>query len=182
MITIMSSAFFELFASITTGRRTLASGSYLFHQGDAVRSVFMVMQGQIELIRYAPDGTSLVLQRTLRRSLLAEASVYSTRYHCDAIATQDTTVCTSSISAFLKHLQQDETFFNSWAAHLANEVQSARYRSEVLSRRTVAARLDGWLAWQNNTLPAKGEWKNIAMEIGVSPEALYREIAKRRKQ
>jgi len=28
--------------------------------------------------------------------------------------------------------------------------------------------------------PAKGEWAVMAVQIGVSPEALYRELAKRR--
>jgi hypothetical protein len=29
--------------------------------------------------------------------------------------------------------------------------------------------------------PEKGDWKLVASQIGVSPEALYREIAKRRE-
>jgi CRP/FNR family transcriptional regulator, dissimilatory nitrate respiration regulator len=58
-------------------------------------------------------------------------------------------------------------------------VQSARLRAEVLALKTVTARLDAWIAW-NGPLPGKGKWMTIAGEIGVSPEALYREIAKRR--
>jgi hypothetical protein len=30
-------------------------------------------------------------------------------------------------------------------------------------------------------LPSKGEWKALAEDIGVSPEALYRELSKRRR-
>jgi hypothetical protein len=44
----------------------------------------------------------------------------------------------------------------------------------------VAARLDAWLAW-NNALPEKVERRRIADEIGVSPEALYRQLGKRRR-
>jgi len=29
-------------------------------------------------------------------------------------------------------------------------------------------------------LPAKGEWRSLAAAIGTSPEALYRELARRR--
>jgi len=182
MIVIMSIDFIEQFINMAVGRRTLTQGNYLFHQGDTVLSVFVVIKGQIKLIRYSQEGTSLVLQRATTHSLLAEASVYAGTYHCNAVSTAPTIVCHWSKSAFLKYLQKDQTFFDSWAAHLASEVQSARYRSELLSRKTVAERLNGWLAWQDNLLPAKGQWKNIATEIGVSPEALYRELAKRRPE
>jgi hypothetical protein len=45
--------------------------------------------------------------------------------------------------------------------------------------RVLAPRLDTWLDWRG-ALPPKGDWLRLAAELGVSPEALYREIAKRR--
>jgi hypothetical protein len=45
--------------------------------------------------------------------------------------------------------------------------------------KTAAARLDGWMAWRGS-LPRKGEWIGLAAQLGVSPEAVYREIAKLR--
>lgn len=36
------------------------------------------------------------------------------------------------------------------------------------------------MSLHDSGLPAKGEWKSVAQQIGVSPEALYREIARRR--
>jgi hypothetical protein len=44
----------------------------------------------------------------------------------------------------------------------------------------VADRLDAWLAAGEGKLPAKGEGRGLAAEIGISPEALYRELARRR--
>ncbi|MCP4184697.1 MAG: hypothetical protein GY761_15500 [Hyphomicrobiales bacterium] len=44
----------------------------------------------------------------------------------------------------------------------------------------VSERLDAWLDWYSGELPHKGEWKEVAAEIGVSPEALYRELASRK--
>ncbi|HXG99587.1 MAG TPA: hypothetical protein VNI79_04125 [Sphingomicrobium sp.] len=37
-----------------------------------------------------------------------------------------------------------------------------------------------WVAWNDAGLPERGQWARIAKEIGVSHEALYRELAKRR--
>jgi hypothetical protein len=60
--------------------------------------------------------------------------------------------------------------------------QGARLRSEVLSLRTVAERLAAWTAWNGGKIPKKGEWKLVANQIGVSPEALSRELAKNRRR
>jgi len=167
--------------SMSANQRSLDQGSYLFHQGDPVRTVFVVMQGSIELTRHQRDGTSIVLQRAGYQMVLAEASVYASAYHCDAVVALPSRVLELKRSIFLRSLREDAEFGALWAQHLALEVQSARYRSELLSRRTVSERLDGWLAWQGVGLPCKGQWKSVALQIGVSPEALYRELAKRRQ-
>lgn len=182
MIGIMSEGFIEQLIARADKRRTLDQGTYLFHQGDPVSSVFVIEEGLVALTRRQRNGASIVLQRATCQTVLAEASVYSEAYHCDAVVELPSRVFELPKAAFLKHLQEDEEFSNLWAAHLAREVQSARYRCEILSRKTVAERLDGWLAWQGNKLPSKGQWKSIAAQIGVSPEALYRELAKRRSE
>ncbi len=161
--------------------RAVDQGTWLFHQNDPVKSVYMVEDGLVELIRHHPNGTSIVLQRAGRKSFLAEASLYSDIYHCDAVVKLPSKIFSFQKATVFKRLEQDKDLSSAWAAHLAREVQSARSQIDILSRRTVADRLDGWLAWNGGDLPSKGQWKNIAVQIGVSPEALYREISKRRK-
>ena len=180
MIEIMSENLINLLISKTVKQRRLDKGACLFHQGDQVSTVFVVGEGLVELTRHQQDGAPLVLQRAIRKTILAEASAYSETYHCDAIAQMPSVVYELPKTVFLKRLGEDETLAYLWAAHLAREVQSARYRSEILTRKTVAERLSGWLAWKGNKLPLKGQWKSMAVQIGVSPEALYRELAKRR--
>ena len=180
MIKIMSKTFVDLLLSRGDPRQTQAPSGYLFHQGDPVQAVFVVETGLIELTRHLPDGTSIILQRAQSRTVLAEASVYSDTYHCSALIAEPTVAWHWPKHTFAQYIKDDEAFAAMWAAHLAREVQSARYRSEILSRKTVADRLDGWLVWQGNALPPKGQWKAVAAQIGVSPEALYRELAKRR--
>ena len=55
-----------------------------------------------------------------------------------------------------------------------------RARAEIVSLRTVSARVDAWLALHVGELPARGHWRDLAEEISVAPEALYRELARRR--
>ncbi|MBC8159482.1 MAG: Crp/Fnr family transcriptional regulator [Alphaproteobacteria bacterium] len=178
----MSEDFIGQLIATADKRRMLAQGTHLFHQGDRVSAIFVVEEGLVELTRHQRDGAPIVLQRATRQTVLAEASVYSETYHCDAVVALPASVCEIPKAAFLERLREDDAFSGFWAAHLAREVQGARYRSEILSRKTVAERLDGWLTWHGNELPAKGQWKGLAGQIGVSPEALYRELAKRRPE
>ena len=43
----------------------------------------------------------------------------------------------------------------------------------------VRDRVDAWIALNAGKLPPKGQWKVLAEQIGVSEEALYRELATR---
>lgn len=100
-------------------------------------------------------------------------------YHCAAEAQSASSVWAVSKRELRKHLADNAEFAHAWAKHLAHEVQRARLHAEIVSLKTVAARIDAWIAW-NGPLPLKGEWANVAINIGVSPEALYREPARRR--
>jgi len=51
--------------------------------------------------------------------------------------------------------------------------------AEVRTLRTVAEKVDVWLE-SNKLLPPKGELQVLAQVLGVTREALYRELAKRR--
>lgn len=180
MIIIMFDDIPSLLESRRARRREIDEGGYLFHQGDPVASVFAVRSGSVELTRHQRDGGIIVLQRARGGSVLAEASIYSNVYHCNAIAAAASVVLEIPRDVFLK-LLDDRGFAGRWAAHLARETQAARYRSEILVRRTVAERLDGWLDWPGNELPPRGRLRELAAQLGVSPEALYRELARRRK-
>jgi len=113
--------------------------------------------------------------------MLAEASLYASAYHCSAYAQTPVESLSVPIQALRAYLSATPERADTWAAHLAREILQTRVRAEILSQPTVAARLDTWLAWQNTALPEKGGWHRLAAELGVSAEALYREIAKRRR-
>jgi CRP-like cAMP-binding protein len=160
-------------------RLEVGEGEFLFHRGDRVKAVFFVAEGQIDLCRHKRDGSTVVLQSSQAQSILAEASIYAEKYHCDALASVSSVVFQMPQATFHSQLRDNNDFAVAWAAHLAHEVQLARSRIEVLSHNTVAKRLDCWLASPENKLPRKGDWKELASQIGVSPEALYRELKKR---
>ena len=179
MIAIMSMDIPAFFETSGTFERRVPAGAYLFHQNSKVENLFLVTAGEIQLVRHQTGGAALVLQRAFPGAVVAEASAFAATYHCDAIVRSDACVRGISRRRFLDLFRTDPKLSEAWAARLAREVQTTRLRSEILALRTVTERLDAWLAW-HGTLPPKGEWHQIARQIAVSPEALYREIARRR--
>ena len=179
MIEIMSTLE-PLLAGLKPTTRNFAAGEYLFHRGDAVGVLHVVREGEAHLVRHQAGGAALVLQRAGPGAVLAEASLFSRRYHCDAIAATPLQTQAVRIAALLARLREDGAAAQAWLRHLAGEMQAARQRAEMLALRGVRARLDAWLAGGDGALPAKGAWKALAAELAVTPEALYREIARRR--
>jgi CRP/FNR family transcriptional regulator, dissimilatory nitrate respiration regulator len=180
MMEIMSGCLGTALSGLPSTPVALAAGQLLFHRGDPVRRTYVVDGGAVHLVRHHADGSALVLQRAVAGDMLAEASLFAEHYHCDAVAVVPSRLRAMPRAAVLARLGEGKGLAEALAAHLAAQVQNARQRAEILSLRTVAQRLDAWLAGNAGALPAKGAWKRVAMEIGVSPEALYREFAARR--
>lgn len=179
MIEIMFTELGSLLEGLRGHECAFAAGASVFHIGDFIGLVHFVRRGAIHLVRHQADGSVLILQRARTGSILAEASVYSDRYHCDARAESDATTWAVARKDLRRRLEAKPEFSRAWAQYLASEVQRARLQAEILSLKKVAVRVSAWIAW-NGALPEKGRWRTIADEIGVSPEALYRELAKRR--
>jgi CRP-like cAMP-binding protein len=179
MISIMLSELAPLLDGLPGHELAFSAGASVFHRGDAVSVVHFVREGIIHLVRYQEEGSALILQRATSGSILAEASVYSVHYHCDARAETAAVTWAIARNVLRRHLDKDPVLSHAWARHLASEVQRARLHAEILSLKTVAARLHAWMAW-NGPLPRKGARMTVADEIGVSAEALYREISRRR--
>lgn len=177
MIKIMSATLFALFDSAPV--TTLAPGQMLFLTGQTISQMFWVVEGQLQLRRHTPQGDALVLQNAKAHAILAEASAYSSHYHCDAVAVSASKVASIAKASFLQAVDAQPALARAWASQLARSVQAARVRAEIRSLPTVSARLQAWLD-EGNTLPEKGHWQALAAEISVTREALYRELAKRR--
>jgi CRP/FNR family transcriptional regulator, dissimilatory nitrate respiration regulator len=178
MITIMSKILAPLLE--TSEPRALDAGAWIFHAGDPVSNMYFVTEGAVDLTRVTGAGTPIILQRARKGDFLAEASAYSAQYHCDARAVTAAVVLAVPVSRFRERLAEDAGLAEAWAALLAHAVQAARLRAEIRTLRTVAERLDAWLG-EGRALPAKGAWQDLAAELGVSREALYRELSRRRR-
>lgn len=176
MIAIMSPSPFD---GLATHRRDLEPGQLLFARGSPVQALFRVIDGLVELVRHGENGGTLVLQRAGPGAILAEASLFSPTYHCDAVARRESVVESAGVADFKRKLASP-AFAEQWMKRLSHEVQATRTRAEILSLKTVAERLSAWLDVNGAPRPDR-RWIDVAAEIAVSPEALYRELARRRR-
>lgn len=180
MISVMSTLT-EALAPLLSTEVAAAAGSVLFRQHDAVRHYYVVRSGCVHLVRWGEDGASAVMQRASDGSVLAESSVFAAAYHCDAVCVSDSSLSRADMDRVRAALETEPVLLRKLAEHLGREVHHMRARVELLARRTVADRLAAWLALNGGALPARGQWRTVAEDIGVAPESFYRELQRRRR-
>lgn len=180
MIAIMFAAHVARLVQLADRDLSLADGQRVFSVDEPVRCFYVVREGSVLMLRRQATGAALVLQRVEAGGLVAEASVFAARYHCEATAAGDTVLARIPKARVVALQADDPGWLHDFAAHLASEVQRARARAELLSLKKVGDRLDAWFSLHGGKMPGRGEWVRWATELGVSPEALYRELARRR--
>jgi CRP/FNR family transcriptional regulator, dissimilatory nitrate respiration regulator len=145
MIRIMSSDLIERLVGLSHRTVDLAAEAALFRAGDRVTMLYLVIEGALRLERVTPLGARLILQRATAGEIMAEASCFADTYHCDGIAITPSRLSAVSLRTF-REAWADPALIAAFATHLAQRVQDARARAEILSLKTVQARLDAWLA------------------------------------
>lgn len=182
MIAIMPRSLFDHLATLASPARGYPAGRQLFERGARVRNLYLVEHGAVTLCRFGEDGMQVVLQRAGPGDIVAEASALSERYHCGAVVTQPSRLSAVPLARLRPALDKDQALLRALLEHMGHELRHARMRAEILALKTVQARLAAWLEWRGGALPPRGNWRSLAHELGVSAEALYREIARRRAE
>lgn len=160
--------------------QSLAAGTHLFHQGDPIRAVYAVASGAVRLERHTADGHTIVIHRARAGESLAEAALFADSYHCDAIAEVPARVVVYPKDAMLALLQTDAAIAEALTAALARHVQGLRTRLELRNLRPAQARVFAYLellADDDGNIVLDRPLKELANEIGLTHEALYRALA-----
>lgn len=164
-------------------RRTLGRREHLFRLGARPRFVFYVLRGEVRLIRHAPDGSEVILQRC-DGGFLAEASMDAPRYHCDALAVESTSLLGFPVAAFRQALNGCPEFREAWMSRLAAEVRRLRAQSERLSLNSARERVIHYIESEgkDGAINLRQSRKAWAHELGLSHEALYRTLSRLRSE
>ena len=162
-------------------QRTLAPGEAVFRQGDRATAVYRVETGRVRLVRHLKDGSSVVMHVARADTTFAEAAIFSDNYHCDALAETATRVSVIPKPELLTALEADPLACLDLARALAGQVRDLRAQLEVRNIRTAGDRLLGWLRLKASGTPLTVEvdrpWTELAAEIGLTHETIYRSLA-----
>lgn len=75
--------------------RRLQRGEVLFRKDDTAIGLYAVEEGHVRLCRVDANGREITLHTAGPGDLVAEASLFSPRYHCDAVMLSDAPACAS---------------------------------------------------------------------------------------
>jgi CRP-like cAMP-binding protein len=161
--------------------RDLDAGETLFRQGHKASAIFEVEQGRLRLIRHTIDSYPIVLHTAREGQLFAEAALFATAYYCGAIAAIASRVRVYPKRELLAAFRRDSAMVGRFMAVLAHQIHALRVRLEernicsarkrVLHHVALAAGKDG------RALRLEGTLLNLAAELGLTHEVLYRTLA-----
>jgi CRP/FNR family transcriptional regulator, dissimilatory nitrate respiration regulator len=161
--------------------RTLKAGQTLFRRGNRTSGLYEIVEGEVRLVRVNRAGREAVLHRAMAGETMAEASLFSASYHCDAIATTDAVVRLYPKAAVLAEFDRNPKAARTFAAVLARQVMTLRTRLEQRNIRGAHDRVRHYLAVNadadGRTVAPSGTLKDVASELGLTHEALYRTLA-----
>jgi CRP-like cAMP-binding protein len=154
------------------------AGATIFLTGQRPTRLFFVASGEAVMSRTDRHGRSLVLQRA-SDGFLAEASLSSARYHCDAHSRTATELVAFPVDLLRRAIDRDAAIRWAWIAMLAGEIRRQRANAERLALKSVRERLLHRLLTEgeDGRFALRTTRKELAAELGVTHEALYRTIA-----
>lgn len=176
MIGIMANELLKLFDSLKPTRRTLAAGEVLFRVGDPAAAMFHVEQG---VIRQSRAGVPL--HTVEAGGAFAEWALFTDTCPCDAVAVTDVVVQAFAKVPALLLLKAHPEINLAFSAVLARQLHRMRGRLELVRQKGARERVLGYLVRAgaaDRPVSLERSLTEVAHDIGITREALYRTLAK----
>ncbi|MEY2653746.1 MAG: hypothetical protein RLZZ524_774 [Pseudomonadota bacterium] len=162
-------------------QRSYEAGAAVFRAGAPARHVYHLTEGRVRLVRYGRAGEEAVIHVARPGEFFAEASLHGDRYHCTAVAVVPSTLAAIPSAGLAALLAEDPGVMQAWVAILSSQLRRARSRVERLCLRSAAERIEHLLLCEGSG-PAciyrpGGSLKELAVDLGLTHEALYRTLA-----
>jgi len=159
-------------------------GQIIFRSGDEVDAVYRVLEGEVCLTRFSPEGAEIVLYRARKGDFFAEASLFGSRYHCDAICTRPGRCLRLPADALRQRLSNDPNFALEWIATLSRNLRRQRASQERLGLKSLRMRVIHYIVDRGEKGRVELDQPIIrwAVELGASHEALYRTLAEMERE
>lgn len=160
--------------------KNLTAGETLFAQQDLAESIFVVESGYVELISYTLEGRQINHYSVRAGESFAEVALFNERYVCTAIAHARSRVWILPKQAFLAALRQYPDLAAAFMEQLARRLHESKILLELRSIRSARRRVLHYLRLtvqpDGVTVNFDRPLKNIADDLGLTPEALSRAL------
>ncbi len=167
-------------AGLASTPLSIAKRQPLFRSGDRVRRMFYVLEGRLNMIRTLENGQELVVQRAGPGDLLAEASLFADRYHCDAVGETAARCAAYDKQAVIDALHNPEISMSVLRIY-SQEIRNLRSQIELRNIKRADDRVAAFLSMlprdRGGWCDPNHAWKDIARTIGLTHEACYRALA-----
>jgi CRP-like cAMP-binding protein len=162
----------------------LVAGQMLFDQGDAAVGVYEVVSGKVRQVRIDPEGRDVVVGIAGPGGMIAEASLFSRTHDCAATAMTNAVVRLYRKATLLTQLERDPQAALSFMATLVEQILNLRIRLERRSIPSARDRVRHYLTTnvggRERTVDLPRTLKDLAAELGLTHETLYRTLAEMR--
>lgn len=172
-------------AGVRPTLRRVAAGEMLFRRGDPTFGIFYLAAGRLRMQRVTPDGGSVTLHVAGPGETFAEASLFAEHYQCDVVAETDSEVWVYAKNELAQRLRDDPESLWMFAAGLARGLHSLRQRYELKQIRSAPERVLQLVRLRcddGGVYRATGTLKDMAAELGLTHESLYRALAALERQ
>ncbi|MBQ1505653.1 MAG: Crp/Fnr family transcriptional regulator [Erysipelotrichales bacterium] len=165
---------------------THSNGNYLFCEGDAVNSIWIIQKGRVKLTRYIEEGQEVVLdvlhdgQAIWENMFLVEKT-----FSYSAICLSDAETFEISRDEIQKILEKEPKVAMSMVSFLAKKLQESNERSTLLSIRDPLVRLAGFLLYKDRTCIGPEiclRLNDIAASISLRMETVSRNLTRLEKE
>ncbi len=162
---------FHLLANATAQSFDAVEGEVLFREGEQTNGLYISVDAEVHLVRVGPCGEPITIHRSTAGQPFAEASVFTERFHCDAIVKVSGQVIRVPKATIIAGFRNPD-FAIAYNRLMSRQVQSYRQLLEIVSinsakERVYAAMVAGLM---------EGSIIAFSSRIALTHEATYRAL------
>lgn len=163
-----------------------APGQTVYHQGDTAVAIYRVKSGRIRLIRHTVEGRVVTFRVVRPGEIFAETDLYAEVYQCDAISDLSSEVVAYPKESVLRALHDQPELAQDLIHQLNDVIRALKLRLELLAVRSAGDRILEYLRFtqrpNQSTIHFDRPYKDIASDLGLSPEVFYRTLSRLEKE
>jgi CRP/FNR family transcriptional regulator, dissimilatory nitrate respiration regulator len=160
--------------------RRLDSGACLFHQGDRAERFYLLLQGQIKLMRLLPEGQEKLVEVISTGQSFAEALLFSgiAHYPVSAVALRDSLLVSIDGAHYRQLLEEQPKICLDLLAAFSIRLHQRLNEIDTLTLANASRRVARYLCQQQDACAGPIQLnvpkRLIASQLGIQPETFSR--------